>query len=336
MKKQIINTAKYLIFTGIAVLLLYLVFRGQDLHKIANNLMKANYYWVLLSLFLSLLSYIFRAYRWNLLIEPLGFRPILLNSLSAVSIGYLANIAIPRIGEVSRCGALNKTDKIPVDKLFATVIVERSIDLISLIILMGLLLVFKFSFFGGFFETSVINPLCQKFNIHNITWIALVIALLFLMILGTLIYYFRESLLKNKIVLAAFKFGKGILEGIFSIRHMKHPFLFIVFTVLIWLTYLMMTYVIFFSIPATQSLTIVDALFILVAGGLGQVAPVQNGFGVFHGIVASALMLYGISFDDGLLYAIIGHESSTLFMIIIGLLAMFYTFIYRKRINGQS
>lgn len=335
MKKNILNIVKYLIFTGVAVLLLYLVFRDQDLHKIGNNLMKANYYWVVLSLLLSLLSYVFRAYRWNLLIEPLGFKPSLLNSLSAVSIGYFANIAVPRIGEVSRCGALNKTDKIPVDKLFATVIIERSFDLISLVILMGLLLTFKFSFFGGFFETSVINPLYQKFNIQHISWIVIISVILFLISLIVLIFYFRNSLLKVKVVSAAFKFGKGIIEGILSVRHMKRPFSFLVFTALIWITYLMMAYVVFFSIPATRNLSIIDALFIMVAGGLGQVAPVQNGFGVFHGIVASALMLYGISFDDGLLYAIIGHESSTLFMILIGLLAMFYTFIYKRK-NGLS
>ena len=320
-------------FSGTAILLLYLVFRDQDFVKIGNELAKANYYWVGFSLFLSLITYFVRAYRWNLLIEPLGFKPSITNSFFAVCIGYFANIAIPRIGELSRCGALSKTEKIPVDKLFATVIIERSVDLISLLVLMGILLVCKFSFFGNFFESVVLNPLYQKFNIHHISGIVVFFIVLFFISLIVLAFYLKEYLKKIKVIVKAYHFGKGILEGLFSVRKMQQKWLFVFLSILIWTLYLFMAYVVFFSISATSNLTILDAMFILVAGGLGQVAPVQNGFGVFHGIVASALMLYGIKFDDGLLYAIIGHESSTLFMILLGVIAMIYLFFMNKKVK---
>lgn len=331
MKDKIINIVKYLLFTGVAIVLLYLVFRDQDFKKIGENLAKANYYWVGLSLILSVFGYLIRAYRWNLLIEPLGYKPKLRNSFFAVSIGYFANIAVPRIGELSRCGALNKTEKVPVDKLFATVIIERSVDFISLLVLMGMLLICKFSFFGNFFEKVVLNPLYQKFNIHHISGIVVAFIVLFLCSLVFLALYFKDFLKKIKLVVKAYRFGKGILEGIFSVRKMQRKWLFVFLSIALWGIYLLMTYIVFFSISATTGLTIIDAMFVLVAGGLGQVAPVQNGFGVYHGIVASALLLYGISFDDGLLYAIIGHESSTLMMIVMGIIAMIYLFFVNKK-----
>jgi uncharacterized protein (TIRG00374 family) len=331
MNSKIINSIKYSLFSGTAILLLYLVFRGQDFVKIGHELAKANYYWVGVSLLLALIGYAIRAYRWNLLIEPLGYKPAFKNSFFAVAIGYFANIAIPRIGELSRCGALNKTEKVPVDKLFATVIIERSVDLISLLILMGILLVCKFSFFGNFFEKVVINPLYQKFNIHHISGIVVFFFIIFLCSLVFLAFYFKDFLKKNKLIVKTYHFAKGILDGLLSVRKMQQKWMFVFLSALIWFIYLLMSYVIFFTIPATSNLTLIDAMFILVAGGLGQVAPVQNGFGVFHGIVASALLLYGISFDDGLLYAIIGHESGTIFMIVMGIIAMIYMFFANKK-----
>jgi glycosyltransferase 2 family protein len=330
LKSKIINIIKYSLFSGTAILLLYLVFRGQDFVKIGHELAKANYYWVGLSLVLAILANIVRAYRWNLLIEPLGYKPSIVNSFFAVSLGYFANIAIPRLGELSRCGALNKSDKVPVDKLFATVIIERSVDLLSLVTLMGLLFLLKFSFFGNFFEKVVLNPLYQKFDIHHVSSVVVAFVVIFFCSLVFLVIYFKAFLKSIKLVVKAYNFGKGILEGIFSVRKMQQKWMFVFTSILIWFIYLLMTYVVFFSIPATSNLSLVDAMFILVAGGLGQAAPVQNGFGVYHGIVASALLLYGISFDNGLLFAIIGHESSTLFMILFGVLAMIYFFFIQR------
>ena len=330
MKSKILNIIKYSLFSGTAILLLYLVFRGQNFVKIGHELEKANYYWVGLSLLLAVLANIVRAYRWNLLIEPLGYKPSLMNSFFAVSLGYFANIAIPRLGELSRCGALNKSDKVPVDKLFATVIIERSVDLLSLITLMGLLFLLKFSFFGNFFEKVVLNPLYQKFDINHISGVVIAFVIIFLTSLLFLAIYFKEFLKKIKLVVKAYHFGKGILDGIFSVRKMKQKWMFVFTSILIWFLYLLMTYVVFFSISATSNLTLVDAMFVLVAGGLGQAAPVQNGFGVYHGIVASALLLYGVQFENGLLFAIISHESSTLFMILFGVLSMIYFFFIQR------
>jgi hypothetical protein len=195
---------------------------------------------------------------------------------------------------------------------------------------MGILLLCKFSFFGNFFENVVINPLYQKFDIHHISGIVFFFVFVFFCSLIFLAIYFKDFLKKNKLIYKTYHFAKGIFDGLLSVRKMQQKWLFIFLSVFIWVIYLFMAYVVFFAIPATSHLTIVDAMFVLVAGGLGQVAPVQNGFGVYHGIVASALLLYGIKFDDGLLYAIIGHESGTLFMILMGIIAMIYMFLANK------
>lgn len=332
MKSRLLTTLKYVIFSGTAIVLLYLVFYKTDFHKLGENLVKANYWWVGVSLLLALLGYFVRAYRWNLLIEPLGYKPKLTNSYHAVMLGYFANIAIPRIGELSRCGALNKTDKVPVDKLFATVIVERSVDLLTLLFLLGILLVAKFSFFGSFFDQSIVEPLLNKFEIKQIPIIIIVLVFFFISTLLFLIFYFRDFLKRIKPFAKTYNFAKGILLGLVSVKDMKQKWLFIFLSLLLWFIYWMMTYVVFFAIPATSHLTMIDGLFLLVAGGLGQAAPVQNGFGVFHGIVASALTLYGLDFNsEGLLYAIINHESQTLFTILLGLSSFVYIFFVSRK-----
>ena len=246
--------------------------------------------------------------------------------------GYFANIAVPRIGELSRCGALNKTEKIPVDKLFATVIVERSVDVFSLFILLGVLLLTKFSFFGDFFDKSVVEPILHKFEIKQLPFVFLIIGIAIFASLVFLAIYFKDFLKKNKLIVKTYHFAKGIFEGLWSVRHMKRKWAFVFSSMLIWFIYLLMTYVVFFSIPATSHLNLLDGLFLLVAGGLGQAAPVQNGFGVYHGIVASALTLYGLDFNsEGLVYAIISHESQTLMIILLGIISLVYLFFKKKK-----
>jgi len=333
---KIVKIINYIVFTGIAVLLLYLVFYKTDFNMLGANLAKANYYWVGLALILAFIGYIVRAYRWKILIEPLGYKPSLTNTYHGVAIGYFANIAIPRIGEITRCGTLNKTDKIPVDKLLATIIVERAVDVITLLLLLVVLLIAKFSFFGHFFNTSVMQPLLSHFDLSRVPLAVIIIVVAAIVAAISTLFFFKEFIKKIKPVHKTYTFAKGILKAVFSALKMKRKWEFIFLSLLLWGVYWLTTYILFFSISATSHLSMLDGLFILVAGGLGQAAPVQNGFGVYHGIVASALTLYGIDFNkDGLVYAIISHESQTLLMVLLGVISfLFVMFISRK--NKQN
>ena len=134
MHKPLLSIIKYLFLLAVAGGLLYLAFRGVDLNKMVKSIAEANYGWLSVSVIVSLVAFVSRAYRWNLLIEPLGYEPKLSSTGYSLMVGYLANLAVPRLGEVSRCGSLSKAEKIPFNSLLGTVIVERVMDVICLII----------------------------------------------------------------------------------------------------------------------------------------------------------------------------------------------------------
>ena len=314
------------------ILLLYLAFKGVDFEHLINDLKSANYYWVFLSLIFAFIAYVSRAIRWRLLIEPLNYKPPIKNVFYALMLGYFANLAFPRIGEITRCGALAKSDKIPMDSLIGTVIIERATDFIVLLFLLFVVFIAKIESFGNFIKETVFTPLYHK--IINTVDFSIYYWLLIILVISVsvgLLYYFRKRFKQVKIILKIRKILRGVISGVKTVTKMKSRSAFLLHTIIIWLSYFFMTYVVIFSIPATSSLTLVDALFLLVIGGLGMAAPVQGGIGAFHWIVSSALSLYGISKAEGLVFATIQHESQTLLAILLGLFSVLMLFLNSRR-----
>ncbi len=332
MKRKIIKAVNFLIFLAIGILLLYFAFKGVDFNTLVDDLKSANYYWVLLSLLFAFIGYVSRAYRWKLLIEPLNYNPPVKNVFYAVMLGYLANLVIPRIGEISRCGALTKSDKIPMDSLIGTVIIERAIDMIVLLFLLFVIFIAKLESFGLFIKENVFIPISKKFI--NTVDFSIYYWLIIIVVVGAsvgLFYYFRKRFKRVKIILKIRKIIRGVISGIKTVTKMRSRSAFLFHTVVIWLMYFLMTYVVIFSIPATQGLKLIDALFLLVIGGLGMSAPVQGGIGAFHWIISSGLTLYGISKADGLVFATIQHESQLILVVILGTFSVFTLFINSRR-----
>ncbi len=303
----------------------------MSLDALTNDLRHARYSWVLLSLVFAFLAYVSRAIRWRLIIEPLSYRPGLRNTFFALMVGYLANFAFPRIGEITRCATLARKEKIPVDRLIGTVIIERAVDLISLLIILLVLVVMRFDTFGTFFRENVFIPLGNKISSTlNFTWLVWTIAALTLSVFLTLYLFFRSRISHLRFVTKTKEMIRGISEGLKTIYKMKKRGQFIFHTVFIWLMYWMMTWVVVFALPTTSHLGIIDGLFILVIGGLGMSAPVQSGIGAFHWIVSRGLyIVYGISIEKGLVFATISHESQSLFAISLGILS--FILLFRKR-----
>ncbi len=332
MKRKIIKAVNFFVFLALGALLLYFAFKGIDFDSLIDDLKKANYFWVLLSLVFSFIAYLSRAYRWKLLIEPLNYNPPLKNVFYAVIVGYFANLAFPRIGEITRCGSLTKSDKIPMDSLIGTVIIERAIDMLVLIFLLFIIFIVKIEYFGSFIKENVFIPIYRKileivdFPIYY--WVILI--LIMVTILG-LFYYFRKKFKRVKIVIKTRKIIRGVISGIKTVTKMRSRSVFLLHTVIIWVSYYLMTYVIIFSIPATQALNPIDGLFLLVIGGLGMSAPVQGGIGAFHWIISSGLSLYGISKLDGLVFATIQHESQLIFILILGTFSILMLFVNSRR-----
>jgi uncharacterized membrane protein YbhN (UPF0104 family) len=331
LKKYLLNFLQYAFFLGLGITLLYYAFRSIDINILINRLEHTNYGLLSISLLFGLAGMFARSYRWDVMIEPLGYKPGIINTYHALIIGYTANYAFPRIGEITRCGILNKTDKIPADSLIGTVITERIWDLVVLLLLTVLVVLLKIQIFGNFFIDRIFQPLALKFgwlfNLSIFTWIALII-ITFLIFL--LIYAYREQVKKVVLVKKISKAGIGIFAGIKSILRMQRKLEFFASTVLLWTLYLFMSYFALKSMGPTNQLNFIDALFILVIGSYGFAAPVQAGIGAYHGIVALGLSIYAVSWSDGLAYALLSHGSQAISIILLGLISMLILFFRKK------
>lgn len=338
MKKTLSQILKVAGFLALGIVLLYFAFRGIAFDELGKTLREANFWWIGLSLLFAFLSFFSRARRWVLLIEPLGFTPTFRNTYHSLMVGYLSNFALPRLGEVTRCVTLGNREKIPVDSLIGTVIIERVIDLVMLLLILLFLLFSWMEKFGAFFSENIFDPLRLKvtatFGGMFLFWI-LVFGAMGLILL--LLFLFRKPLGRIKLVIKIVDFLKGILDGLKSIYKMKRKWEFIMHSFLIWILYILMTWVIVFALKETSSLTLIDGIFLLVIGGLGMSAPVTAGFGAFHWITSRGLVfVYGLTLEQGGAYAILAHEPNSLFTVLLGTISYILLVISRKRKPGNK
>ena len=338
MKKKLLNILKYILLLGVAAALLWYALRGMDVRKIFQQVFSANIFWVSVSGFISIAAFVVRAHRWKLLIEPMGYSPSLKNTTYSVMVGYLANLVIPRLGEVSRCGVLSKAESIPFNKLLGTVIVERIIDVLSLLLCILLAAGIEYQRLGNLFNEKIFAPLSEKFQKLTdspLLLSAIFIALLFLLI--TAAYFLRKSSKRdsesriNKII-------RGFIDGLKSVGKLKRPGLFIFQSAFIWILYFLGVYTALYAFSFTTGLGANTALFLLVAGGLGMSAPVQSGIGFYHVFVSQGLVLYGVSEENGLAFAFMLHGLQMILVIILGLVSLFLLFSgdKNKRSGAQT
>ncbi|MGE4586266.1 MAG: lysylphosphatidylglycerol synthase transmembrane domain-containing protein [Mangrovibacterium sp.] len=317
MKRKILKTLQFLAFLATGLLLFWLIYKDQDISRITGILKHdADYLWIWISLCLGLLSHLSRTLRWGLMIRPMGHKPRTINAFLAVMVGYLMNMVLPRMGEISRCGILSRYEKISFTRLVGTVVIERIIDLLMLMLLS--LLVF-FTQFGQILQFLKNNP-----DIRNKVC-GVAFSPWFLVIppfLGLLIFLYRHKLRQSgiygRIRQTLAKFG----EGLQTIRHMKNKKAFLGHTLFIWLMYYLMLYVVFQSFDFTSHLAPMAGLTTFVLGSYGMVAPVQGGIGAWHFMVIQTLFVYGISKADGAVFAFLAHTTMTAMYIVIGTLAL--------------
>lgn len=332
MKTKVLTLIKFLLFLLLASLLLYFAFKGINFYEFSHQFKKANYFWVGAAVIASFIALLSRAYRWSLLIEPLGKRPSLRDTYDALMVGYLANFAFPRIGEVTRCAMLNRTNRIPVDSLIGTVIVERAIDFFCMIMLLLMVIIGQFDLYGGFLNQYIIDPISQKILVGSTAYIFISLFIVLFIALAVWLYNLRHHLQHHKYLSKVYHLAKGVFRGLKTVGQMKNRWAFLLHTLIIWLMYWLMAYVIVFSIPATAHLSPMDGLFLLVIGSLGMTVPTQGGFGSYHIITALGLTLFGLTREEGLVYAVISHETQFLMIILLGSLSLASIF-YKKKKN---
>ena len=321
-----IKWIKYAFFLFLGIGLMYLAFKNQNPKTLVAQLKNVNYLWVILSMFFGFMAIVSRGLRWVILLQNLNFSAGKLNSIYAVAIGYFTNIAIPRAGEITRCTSLNQTEEIPVDKLFGTILLERAIDLLILISLVLLVLILKFELFLEFLAIIFDG---QTLNLSSILWTGSAVAATVLAI----IFILKKSIKKSGFYLKAKDFLIGMKDGFKSIKGLKNKSGFWMHTLIIWLMYLLMTYVCFFSIEATRILTLADGLYTMVIGGFGMVAPVQGGIGAYHYIVKVGLMILEISEDSALLFATVVHTAQTLMTLCFGGISILMVFLSKRKVK---
>lgn len=321
---------QYLISLAVAAILVWFTFKNIDLNILWEKIKQADYRWVILSGMLALVAHWSRAYRWVLMLEPMGYRPSVFRTMLAVLVGYGANLIFPRAGEVARCGTLNKLENIPFEKSFGAVIAERIFDVIILLLLIFLNFILEFDrlkdFFFKFFGEKFKNPLLLGGY-----------ALAGILVLVGAYFLFQKN--KNKISQNAgyqkiSKIISGFSDGFLSVRKLKNSAAFIFHTILIWSMYFVMTYVLCFALPETANLSPLAALTVFVMGSIGMAAPTQGGIGSYHFLVGSIVVLYGLSEQDGITLATFLHAMMGLFFVaFFGIIAFLLTLILPKKLN---
>ena len=274
----------------------------------------ANYWWILLGLFFGILSHLSRAYRWQFILEPLGFRPKFGNSVLAVLVGYLVNLAIPRAGEVSRAAVLANYENVPFEKGFGTIIAERIADLIMMLCIVVITLFVQFDF--------IYDLLTKKFDLTKIILLFVGLFIAF--------YIFTSYIKKAKtgLGLKIKTFITGLVEGVTSILRMKKKWAFIFHTVFIWAMYVAMFWA---TVPAIEGLQVPlgGVLIGFIAGGF-SIAATIGGIGLYPIAVAGALALFGVPEEPATAFGWIMWTAQTVMVIVFGGLSFLVLPIYNK------
>lgn len=331
---KIKSILKYIIPLVLAIVLLFYAFKNVDYSEFIAKASEVSYIWVIASVVISLVSHWLRAYRWNILLSPFGYQLKSGRTFLAVMTGYLANLAFPRIGEVTRCGVLKKNDGVPMSLSFGTVITERIIDFFILLSLIVLDFVLEFDkVFGFFSETLGFEQIFQnKFFVASGIAVFIIVALGSFFLVKHFIGLKSENAFLNKIR----NFLKEMMDGLFSLKKIKNVYGFVLSTFGIWVLYYLMSYIIVFSMGETSDLGILAGLSILVAGGIAMAIPVQGGIGTYHAFITGILILYGIEQNTGLFFATLLHASQVFSILFFGGLCVLISVFVSKNKSSNS
>ena len=305
-----------LAFGGFLIWYIFSLFTPAQLTEIKTHIKEADYTIIGLAVLLSVLSHWIRAYRWKFMLEPLGHRPKTTNSFMAVSIAYVMNLLIPKSGEVSRAVVMHKYEEIPFDKGFGTIISERAVDLVLLLL---------FTLCALFLEyDSLYNYLTDKVPVKKIA-----IAASFLMLLGLLFIAFLKYG-KSAISLKIKKLISGLKEGVLTVLTMKKKGAFIGHSLLIWALYILSFYTATQALPETSGISLGTLIITFVVGSF-TFAFTNSGFGTYPAAIMGILVIFGIPETLGTAFGWIVWTSNILAILLFGVLSFIYLPIYNRK-----
>ena len=271
--------------------------------------------WYLLGMaVVAMISHAIRAHRWKMLLSTTGHRVSFANSLLSLLIGYLVNLAVPRGGEISRCYNLLKLEKTPIEISFGTVVAERIVDVICLVLLIVISFVVEWSKLMAFIDSLPISG-----NESGIVkWV--VIGLGVVALAAIAVYFFRKSEKFKKII-------QGFKNGLLSVFKLNHPWAFIFWSLAIWVLYFIMSYLVIVAFPETQDLGWGAVLTLFAIGAIAMAAPLPGGAGSYHTLVPLGLvMLYNMDKGDAIAFVFIFHAWQTFIMILAGIVSLLISY----------
>ena len=336
MKKKAISFLKYLFFLGLGVFLVW-----WSLHQIPDSkwneflhsLTHAKY-WLILPVFVILtLSHLFRSLRWRILMQPMGYAPSIPNTFFAVMIGYLANLAVPRLGEVLKCTVLARYEKVPAEKLVGTIVVERAIDVICLGLLFLLAFITQYDVVGDY-ARQIFEQLFKNKNGHLSYWKAVsILVFLFIAFIALKVWFKQFSHLK--IVIFLKRMIRGIWEGLISVLKLQQKGLFILYTIGIWSMYILGTWVGLMATQGTENLSITVAISALAFASIGMIVT-PGGIGAYAYFLAKVLERNDIPFEIGFANGTLQWFAQFLIVVVVGFISMGILPWYNKKNRDAS
>jgi uncharacterized protein (TIRG00374 family) len=294
--------------------------------EIKTSFREANYWWIALSITLGFMSNVFRSIRWQMLLKPMGYQPRFINIMLSVLVAYFANLGLPRIGEIARCGLLQKHEKVPFEKAMGTVITERALDLIVFASLFILNFILQYKQIHTYVEKEIFSNF--EFSLSGtLVFLAIGMAVIVIIFLA-----FRKRFSQHKFYQKLVDLLKGLFSGIKSISKVDKPFLFVLHTFLIWFCYWLMTYLTLQALPVTSGLSGMVALSALMIGTIGIIL-VQGGLGVYPLLIAGTLLAYGINYASGYAMGWLLWSGQTMGIIVGGITALILITSINKKAN---
>lgn len=328
MNKTLANILKFALSLGLGVFLVWLALKNlspNDIAKMKDAFGRTNYFWLIPGITIGMISNIFRAYRWRLLLKAIGYQPSISNTIYSVMIMYLGNIAFPRLGEVSRCAFLARYENIPIQKSLGTMITERIIDVISMLLIGLYLFIAEYDVLAGFFEQTFFQGKTTNNSASIVKWLIIGVGGILSISTWILLKRFRQNAFVGKILEKI----EGLLEGAKSVFQLKNMWLFLFHSIMVWLCYTLMVYVCYQALSETGNASFNSALTIVFFGGFAFIAT-QGGIGSYPLAVQAVLSLYGIAGVVGYAFGWIVWGVQTLLVIVVGLVSLILIAVTNK------
>jgi glycosyltransferase 2 family protein len=330
MKKTILTILQYILFLGLGIWIIYQMLHqlsDQQKTDLANAIKNANAWYLLPVFVIGFLSHLFRAMRWRYLLETVDLKPSLTNTTFAVLIGYIANLALPRAGEVAKCTVLAKYEKMPAHKMIGTIVAERAFDMVTLMVIALMAFGLQAQFVSNYLATKM-GAMSDKFESSKMILLVLGIGAVLSIPVAVILYRrYKETKVG--------KFVTELMRGVLSIIHMKKRWEFLGYTALIWAMYLLQLYIGFKCLPETAGLSMVVGLVVLVYGSLGMIVT-PGGIGLYTLLVAQMLVAYGVNEVPAQAFGWIAWVAQTAVIIVLGLVSLIAIHPYNRNRNGQT